>query len=47
MKRFIPETLRGRIGYMALLGAAGMLVAVSAPAAEAAAADSAATNQLQ
>ncbi len=46
MKRFIPETLRGRIRWLALCGTAGMLVALGARAAEAAA-DSAAANQLQ
>ena len=34
MKRFIPQLLRGRIRRIALLGAASMLVALNAQAAD-------------
>jgi type IV pilus assembly protein PilQ len=53
MKRSIPQMLRGRIRWLALIGTAGMMVAAGAGAAEAtaaaapAAADAAAANQLQ
>ncbi len=45
MKRFIPQVLRGRIRWLALIGAAGMLVGLNAQAQSDAAA--AAGNQLQ
>ena len=51
MKRFIPQTLRGRIGWIAMIGVAGMLVGLDARAADqadaAAQAAPAAANQLQ
>src|SRR6202162_2738784 len=49
MKRFIPQLLRGRIRRIALLGAASMLVALNAQAADQADAAAAAPagNQLQ
>jgi type IV pilus assembly protein PilQ len=48
MKRFIPQMLRGRIRWVALLWATGMLAGISAHAADASAdATAAAPNQLQ
>jgi type IV pilus assembly protein PilQ len=47
MKRFIPQLLRGRIRWLALLGAAGMLVGLNAQAADPADAAAAPANQLQ
>jgi len=48
MKRFIPQMLRGRIRWVALLWATGMLAGISAHAADASAdAAAASPNQLQ
>jgi type IV pilus assembly protein PilQ len=47
MKRFIPQTLRARIHWMALLGASSVLVGLNAQAQSDAAATPAAGNQLQ
>jgi type IV pilus assembly protein PilQ len=47
MKRFIPQMLRGRIRWIALIGAAGMLVGLNAQAADPADAAAAPANQLQ
>src|ERR1019366_2921462 len=47
MKRSIPQMLRGRIRWIALIWAAGMLVSLNARAADASTAAAAPANQLQ